>query len=62
MAKEISAPTVPPSSFMEYEAECRRVMAPHLEVLIKNAEAAGWEARVVATALMYLSAKLLPSG
>lgn len=39
-----------------YEKECREVLAPHLEALLEKVEAAGWDRRQAASALMYLSA------
>jgi hypothetical protein len=54
-ALTITAPQHPPMQ-AAYERECREVLSPHLEALLDKVEAAGWDRRQAAAALMYLSA------
>jgi hypothetical protein len=42
-----------------YEQECREVLGPHLDELLNKVEAAGWDRRQAASALMYLAAMRL---
>ncbi len=54
-ALTISAPQHP-AMHAAYEKECREVLSPHLEALLDKVEAAGWDRKQAASALMYLSA------
>ncbi|TIM17870.1 MAG: hypothetical protein E5Y74_27490 [Mesorhizobium sp.] len=42
-----------------YEQECRDMLAPHLDALLRKVEAAGWNRGQAASALMYLAAMRL---
>lgn len=52
----IAPPRHPPTQFA-YEAECKQVLEPVLLQLLDKAEAAGWDRRKAAYALMFLAAK-----
>lgn len=62
MAKEplISKPTHNLHE-VAYDAECQNALAGHVDRLLDEAEAAGWDRGKAASALMYLSAKRLKS-
>lgn len=55
-ALTIAAPQHPSTA---YEQECREMLVPQIEALLDKIEAAGWERRQAASALMYLAAKRL---
>ncbi|RUU52233.1 hypothetical protein EOC99_32545 [Mesorhizobium sp. M7A.T.Ca.TU.009.01.1.1] len=42
---------------MAYETECRNMLKPLLAGLLEMAEAAGWNRRTAASALMFLAAQ-----
>ncbi len=42
-----------------YDADCQEALTSHLEKLLDDTEAAGWDRGRAASALMYLSAKRL---
>ena len=44
-----------------YDNDCQDALAPHLDDLLNQAEAAGWDRSRAASALMYLAAKRLRS-
>jgi hypothetical protein len=54
--------TVPPpkheaGEFVAYEAECKDVLRPVLDLMVETAVKAGWRRRTVASALMFLAAQ-----
>ncbi|RUX53850.1 hypothetical protein EOA22_27675, partial [Mesorhizobium sp. M7A.F.Ca.US.014.04.1.1] len=51
-ALTIGAPRHPAMS-TAYEQECRDMLAPHLDALLRKVEAAGWDRGQAASALMY---------
>ncbi|MGX7873760.1 hypothetical protein ACVDG5_014240 [Mesorhizobium sp. ORM6] len=53
----IPAPTHQAKEFLAYENECRGVLQPQLVGLLDMAEAAGWNRRIAASALMFLAAQ-----
>jgi len=57
-ALTIGAPQHPAMS-AAYEQDCREMLLPHLDALLDKVEAAGWERRHAASALMYLAATRL---
>lgn len=60
MGKEetVRSPQHQPLS-VDYDGDCQEALAVHLDKLLDNAEAVGWERTKAAAALMYLSAKRL---
>ena len=62
MAKDtgLAGPQHKPTQ-VDYEKECREVIWPLVSDIIARAEAAGWERRQAAAAVMYLAAKELDS-
>ncbi|TGP26411.1 MAG: hypothetical protein E5W56_00785 [Mesorhizobium sp.] len=60
MANElaIKSPSLEPNA-ARYDNDCQDALASHLDDLLDRAEAAGWERRRAASALMYLAAKRL---
>ncbi|RUT89779.1 hypothetical protein EOD10_39825 [Mesorhizobium sp. M7A.T.Ca.TU.009.01.3.2] len=57
-ALTIGAPRHPATS-TAYEQECRDMLVPHLDALLRKVEAAGWDRGQAASALMYLAAMRL---
>jgi hypothetical protein len=57
----IASPTRPPSDFLAHETECRDVLRPWLEGVLKMAEVAGWNRRTAASTLMFLAAQHVSS-
>ncbi|ADV12037.1 hypothetical protein AB0V79_02295 [Mesorhizobium ciceri] len=53
----VPAPTHQAKEFLAYETECRNVLKPLLAGLLDMAEAAGWNRRTAASALMFLAAQ-----
>ncbi|TJV39042.1 MAG: hypothetical protein E5Y02_27270 [Mesorhizobium sp.] len=53
----LPAPTHEAKEFLAYEKECRSVLQPRLAGLLDMAEAAGWNRRTAASALMFLAAQ-----
>lgn len=53
----VPSPNHAASAFMAYETECRSVLEPLLVGLLDMAEAAGWNRRAAASALMFIAAK-----
>lgn len=53
--------TVPPPKYdvrdFAYEADCKSALGPLLAGLLDRAEAAGWDRRRAASALMFLAAR-----
>ncbi|RAZ90398.1 hypothetical protein DPM33_12780 [Mesorhizobium hawassense] len=45
-----------------YDDDCQEALVAHIDNLLEQAEAAGWDRRRAASALMYLAAKRLNSG
>ena len=60
MAKEplIRKPQYRPNE-VAYDADCQEALAGHIDKLLDDTEAAGWDRSKAASALMYLSAKRL---
>lgn len=54
----IKPPSLEPNA-ARYDNDCQDALASHLDDLLDRAEAAGWERRRAASALMYLAAKRL---
>lgn len=48
-----------PATGAAYEQDCREALSPHLDALLDKVEAAGWDRRQAASALMYLAAARL---
>lgn len=63
MAKEplIRKPQYRPNE-VAYDADCQQALADHVDRLLDDSEAAGWDRAKAASALMYLSAKRLKVG
>ena len=63
MAKEplIRKPQYQPNE-VAYDADCQEALAGHIDKLLDDTEAAGWDRSKAASALMYLSAKRLRAG
>lgn len=63
MAKEpsIRKPQHQPNE-VAYDADCQEALAAHIDRLLDDTEAAGWDRAKAASALMYLSAKRLKAG
>lgn len=57
-ALTIGAPQSPAMS-AAYEQQCREMLSPHLDALLDKVEAAGWDRRQAASAIMYLAAMRL---
>jgi len=58
MVKDLDIiPPVLPATDLKYEVECRSALEPLLEGLLDRAEAAGWQRKQAAMAIMYLAAK-----
>jgi hypothetical protein len=57
----MSIETVPPPRYdvrdFNYEADCKSAVGPLLASLLDRAEAAGWDRRRAASALMFLAAR-----
>lgn len=59
MAKETLKNPQHPLNSVAYDADCQEALAPSIDRLLDEAEAAGWDRVKAASALMYLSAKRL---
>lgn len=60
MAKALTIGTPQhPVTSAAYEQDCREMLIPHLDALLGKVEAAGWDRRQSASALMYLAAMRL---
>lgn len=46
-----------PITDLKYEIECRDAIEPFLDELLDRAEAAGWQRKQAAMAIMYLAAR-----
>lgn len=54
--EQVPPPSHPPTKVLDHEAECRTMLAPLVDSLLDRIEAAGWNRRTAATAMMFLAA------
>ena len=54
--ERVPPPSHPPTEVLDHEAECRNALAPLVDSLLDCVEAAGWNRRTAATAMMFLAA------